>query len=150
MKDEDIRWQQRFSNFNKAMDKLSMAIEFIEASDEVNEEVDSDSLLSEILREGLIQRFEYTFELAWNVMKDYAIFQGKPDVAGARDAIREALQLGIISNGQMWMEMIGSRNRTSHTYNKETADDIFHKIVQTYHVLFFDFQKKMNEKSSGE
>jgi len=65
---EDIRWQQRFSNFNKALQKLIKAVEFIENEPELDITEDT---LGDIIKEGLIQRFEYTHELAWNVMKDY-------------------------------------------------------------------------------
>lgn len=111
--EQDIRWHQRFANFTKALHKLTQAVEYINRSDEHTD--DTDSVLDEIVKEGLIQRFEYTHELAWNVMKDYAAYQGNSTVGGSRDATREAFQLHLISDGQVWMDMIGSRNITSHT-----------------------------------
>ena len=77
-----------------------------------------------LLKEGLIQRFGYTHELAWNTMKDYARYQGNEEVAGSRDATREAFRLKLIEDGALWMEMIGSRNQTTHTYTEATADEI--------------------------
>lgn len=145
---EDIRWEQRFSNFVRALHKLTQAVEYINQNTSQKEDEDSD-IKSEIIKEGLIQRFEYTHELAWKVMKDYALFQGNPEVGGSRDASREALQLGIISNGDVWMEMIGSRNKTSHTYNEDTADEIYSKILNDYYPAFIDFEKIMEEKKSG-
>lgn len=106
--------------------------------------------MDEIIKEGLLQRFEYTHELAWNVMKDYATFQGNTDVGGSRDATREAFQLKLVSDGKVWMEMIGSRNKTSHTYNEETADEIYSKIMNEYYPAFLEFQKNMDAKRSGE
>ncbi len=148
--EHDIRWEQRFSNFNKALAKLTQAVEFIKNNlgDEELSENDSDfgSVLDEIIKEGLIQRFEYTHELAWNVMKDYATYQGNPDVGGSRDATREAFQLQLFSNGKIWMDMIGSRNKTSHTYNESTADEIYGKILNDYYPAFIEFQHNMEVK----
>lgn len=150
----DIRWKQRFSNFVKALRKLSQAVEYIKHNfiDE-DEPIDNGNLgfmLDEMIKEGLIQRFGYTHELAWNVIKDYAAYQGNADVGGSRDATREAFQLKLISDGKIWMDMIGSRNKTSHTYNEETADEIYSKILNEYYPAFLEFQKNMEVKRSGE
>ena len=80
---KDIRWEQRFSNYNKALKKLSQAIEYVKKELEEEEDIDHDDaegVLEEIIKEGLIQRFEYTFEMAWNVMKDYALYQGDSEM----------------------------------------------------------------------
>lgn len=151
---EDIRWEQRFSNFNKAVLKLEESVDYIKHNylNEENE-LDADNLedvVEELIKEGLIQRFEYTHELAWNVMKDYAFFQGNSTVGGSRDATREAFRLQIIENADIWMDMIQSRNKTSHTYNEEIANEIFGKIINDYFQLFLNFQKMMEEKRSGE
>jgi nucleotidyltransferase substrate binding protein (TIGR01987 family) len=150
--EEDIRWQQRFSNYNKALKKLNEAIEKVErehfSDGKINQASFSDG--DDIIKEGLIQRFEYTHELAWNVMKDYAFYQGNSTIGGSRDATREALTLNLIADGQGWMNMIASRNQTSHTYNSDTANEIFESIIFYYHSLFLDFQQVMEEKRSGE
>jgi len=152
--EEDIRWEQRFSNFAKALHKLTQAVEYIKHNfkDDAEPIDDSDSgnVLDEMIKEGLIQRFEYTHELAWNVMKDYANYQGNTSVGGSRDATREAFQLQLVSDGKVWMDMIGSRNKTSHTYNEETADEIYSKILNKYYPAFLDFLKNMEAKRSGE
>ena len=152
--ENDIRWEQRFANFNKALRKLTQAINYIRHNfadeDKPIDNSDLGYVLDEIIKEGLIQRFEYTHELAWNVMKDYAVYQGNATVGGSRDAIREAFQLQLISNGKIWMDMIGSRNRTSHTYNETTADEIYVKILNDYYPAFLEFQKNMEAKRSGE
>ena len=151
---EDIRWEQRFSNFNKALLKLEESVNYIKLNyldDE--DELDADDLgyvVEELIKEGLIQRFEYTHELAWNVMKDYAFFQGNSTVGGSRDATREAYRLNIIENAEVWMDMIQSRNRTSHTYNEEIANEIFNKIINDYFQLFLNFKRKMEEIRSSE
>ena len=149
----DIRWEQRFSNFVKALRKLSQAIEFIEQNSINGKELqddDSDFVLDEMIKEGLIQRFEYTHELAWNVMKDYASHQGNANVGGSRDATREAFQLKLVSDGKIWMDMIGSRNETSHTYNEKIADEIYSKIITEFYPAFLEFEKNMKAKKSGE
>ena len=152
--EQDIRWEQRFSNFEKALHKLTQAVEFIRHKlldeDESIDDGDPGHVLDEIIKEGLIQRFEYTHELAWNVMKDYAAYQGNTSIGGSRDATREAFQLHLVSDGKVWMDMIGSRNKTSHTYNEETADEIYSKILNEYYPAFLDFLKNMEAKRSGE
>lgn len=145
---EDIRWEQRFSNFNKALLKLEESVNYINHN--VLDEENLGYVVDELIKEGLIQRFEYTHELAWNVMKDYALFQGNSTIGGSRDATREAYKLQIIENPDVWMDMIQSRNKTSHTYNVEIANEIFGKIIHEYFQLFLDFQKTMEEKRSGE
>ena len=149
--EKDIRWEQRFSNFKKALAKLDQAVKYIRSVYYVEGSFD-ESLLKEgddLMKEGLIQRFEYTHELAWNVMKDFLNERGSTPLYGSKDATREAFATGLISNGQIWMEMIGSRIKTSHTYNEETATEIFLQILDSYHLAFLTFQKTMEEKRSG-
>lgn len=118
---KDIRWQQRFSNYQKALAKLK------EVSDLNKEE------LSDLEKEGIIQRFEYTHELAWNTLKDLLKYEGASDsILGSRDATRSAFAAGLIEDGDSWMEMITARNQTSHTYNEKTANEIFEKIITKF------------------
>lgn len=150
----NIRWEQRFSNYNKALNKLSEAIEYIKNQLKENEAAiesdDSEDVLEEIIKEGLIQRFEYTYEMAWNVMKDYALYQGNSEIAGSRDAIRYAFSTKLIENGDMWMDMIKSRIKTSHTYNEETANEIYLKIINEYYFAFLKLQEIMEGKRTGQ
>ena len=141
---QDIRWEQRFSNYLKALKKLQQSVAFIKQQLPAHQE--SDNVLLEMLREGLIQRFEYTHELAWNVMKDYAEYQGNPNIGGSRDATREAFKLKLIDDGHAWMDMISSRNLTSHTYNEEVANQIYQKIMTVYFPAFETFRKTMLQK----
>ncbi len=138
---KDTRWLQRFSNFNKALDKLNAAINYIQRVP------GGDKVLEGIIEEGLIQRFEYTHELAWNVMKDYLLEAGNVKVIGSKDATREAFQAELIPDGDIWMEMIKSRNITSHTYNEDTAREIYTKILNQYHAAFLAFRKVMEGKA---
>ncbi len=152
MSTQDIRWQQRFSNYVKAFFKLEEAVKKINEEYQIKEDgtIDEDDFLDDIIKEGLIQRFEYTHELAWNVMKDFLENAGNNNIFGSKDATKEAFAAGIITNGDVWMDMIKSRNKTSHTYNEETADDIFLKIVHQYYQEFNQFKNRMEALRSGE
>jgi nucleotidyltransferase substrate binding protein (TIGR01987 family) len=152
MNTQDIRWQQRFSNYVKAFVKLEEAVLKIKEEYNIDENgtIAEDNFLDDIIKEGLIQRFEYTHELAWNVMKDFLANAGNNNIFGSKDATREAFALGLISNGEVWMDMISSRNKTSHTYNEETADDIFIKIINEYYPEFKQFKNKMEALSSSQ
>lgn len=152
--ERDIRWEQRFSSFRKALKKMSEAVLYIKNEiDEKDFEIQSDDdlneVLEEIIKEGLIQRFEYTYEMAWNVMKDYALYQGNSELTGSRDAIRYAFSTNLIKNGEMWMDMMKSRIKTSHTYNEETANEIYLKILNEYYDAFKDFERVMEEKRTS-
>ena len=132
MSSQDIRWRQRFQNFEKAFSLLEQAVN-----------LSKDRSLNELEEQGLIQRFEFTHELAWNVLKDYFEYQGNTDITGSRDATREAFNKGLIKDGEGWMEMIKSRKQSSHTYNQEVADEITEKIIQQYYALFAEFKNKI-------
>lgn len=95
--------------------------------------------------QGVIQAFEFNHELAWKVMKDYSEYQGNTAITGSRDATREAFNKGLIADGEGWMEMIKSRNKSTHTYNEETALEIRHKVIKDYFGLLESFEQKMFE-----
>ncbi len=132
MENKDIRWEQRFSNYRKAFSLLEDAVN-----------LHNENGLSDLEEQGLIQRFEFTHELAWNVLKDYFEYQGSTNITGSRDATREAFNKGLIENGEGWMEMIKSRNKSTHTYNEETAKELLASITKTYYHLFLQFKNKM-------
>ena len=136
MEPKDIRWKQRLENYKKALLQLRNAVA-----------LGQERPLSELEEQGLIQAFEFTHELAWNVMKDYLYYQGNSSIMGSRDATREAFLVGLIEDGEAWMEMIKSRNQTSHTYNNEIATEIVSKIMDVYFSLFVAFQNKMERLS---
>ncbi|MGZ3770436.1 MAG: nucleotidyltransferase substrate binding protein [Bdellovibrio sp.] len=133
----DIRWEQRFSNFISAFEQLQQAVELA-----------STRPLSKLEKQGLIQAFEFTHELAWNVLKDYFSDQGNNSITGSKDAAREAFNRGLILDGTVWMEMIKSRNLTSHTYNEKVAEDIVMKITNNYFKAFEEFKQIMKERVS--
>lgn len=107
--------------------------------------------LSRIEQQGLIKAFEFTHELAWNVMKDFFEFQGEQAIMGSRDATRLAFARGLVADGEGWMEMIKSRNQTAHTYNISTANEIILSVTSTYHALLLSFADKMETlKNAGQ
>lgn len=132
MTTQDVRWQQRFANYQRALGRLTAAVE-----------LSRQRPLSDLEKQGLIQAFQFTHELAWNVMKDYLAWQGTVDITGSRDATREFFSRGLLQDGEGWMEMIRSRNQTSHTYNEEVANEISARIIGTYHPLFMAFAERM-------
>ncbi len=132
MNEEDTRWKQRFINFSKAFALLEEAVQ-----------IHNERGLNKLEEQGLIQRFEFTHELAWNVVKDYFEYQGNTEIMGSRDATREAFNKNLIEGGSEWMEMIKSRNQSSHTYNEEVAEELKQKIIESYYQLFVVFKNKM-------
>ena len=134
MKTQDIRWKQRFANYLKALQQLENAAELSRLRP-----------LTELEQQGLIQEFEMVHELAWNVIKDFFEYQGNSSIMGSRDATREAFKRNLITDGDGWMEMIVSRNKSTHTYNEETAAEIARKVLTVYVGLFRELRKKMQE-----
>jgi nucleotidyltransferase substrate binding protein (TIGR01987 family) len=129
MTPQDIRWIQRLNHFSKALGQLRKFIE--------------KSALNELEEQGLIQAFEYTYELAWNTLKDYFEAQGETNINGSRDAFRLAFKRGLIKDGETWMDMIRSRTLTSHTYNEEVAKQIATAIVNRYFSEFVMLQTQL-------
>jgi len=132
MTTEDIRWKQRFYNFNRALQHLTEAVA-----------LQRQRPLSNIEKQGFVKAFEFTHELAWNVMKDYFLYQGTTTIMGSRDATREAFQHGMITDGENWMAMIKTRNKAVHTYDESIVNAVIDITYTTYYPLFLSFQKKM-------
>jgi nucleotidyltransferase substrate binding protein (TIGR01987 family) len=128
---KDIRWKQRFANYKKALRKLG--------------EIKKAGKLSEVEEIALIKTFEFTFELAWNVIKDYFQYQGITGIQGSRDAFRTAFKQGLIEDGETWMNMIESRIQTTHTYNESVASDIAKDIINSYYDRFKELEAKLEK-----
>lgn len=139
MSKEDVRWIQRFNNFKNALGQLEEAMLLM---DERN--------LSRLEKQGAIQAFEFTHELAWKTLKDFLQSRGNPELFGSRDVTREAFKLGLIEDGQSWMEMIKSRNLTSHTYDETTADEILEMIKTEYFQSFQVLEKRLSSIAEKE
>ena len=88
--------------------------------------------MNELEAQGLIKAFEYTYELAWNMLRDYLLFQGNSGLHGSRDTLRLAFERGLIRDGEDWMLMLQDRNLTVHTYNDESAQQILVNIRNRY------------------
>jgi len=132
---EDIRWKQRFANFGKAFLQLKEAVDLYGKKEGVEA----------IIKEGLTQRFEFTHELAWKVMKDYLEYEGRQNILGSRNATRQAFNIGLIADGQKWMDMIESRNKTVRTYQEKILDEEFAKIINRYFGCFSEFNERLKK-----
>ena len=128
---EDIRWKQRFDNFQRALHQLTLAIRLMEQRP-----------LSDLEQQGLIQGFEFTHELAWNVLKDYLEMEGIQGLVGSRSTVREAFRRNLISDGEAWMDMIEKRNLSSHTYNQDVAENLTSAIHESYYRAFLELQER--------
>jgi len=122
---EDIRWIQRFENYKKAIKQFNDAIELSQERE-----------LSLLEKQGLIQAFEFTHELAWNLLKDYLEYQGYQDIRGSRDAIKKALSVDLIEDGEVWIQTIKARNITSHAYDESLVQDAANTIINDYSKIF--------------
>lgn len=127
--DVDVRWKQRFQNFDKAFKRLTDAIQIIRN--------DPDNVL---LQAGLIQTYEFTFELAWKTLKDYLEMEGFT-VPSPRATLRQAFQCGYIQQGDVWLKAMNDRNLTAHTYDDEVAKEVIADIQQTYYFLLKDLHQ---------
>ncbi|WP_368490091.1 nucleotidyltransferase substrate binding protein [Clostridium sp. BJN0013] len=124
---KDIRWRQRFVNFEKSYKLLSKYI--------------NQPLKTELERAGIIQFFEIAFELSWKLMKDYLEAQ-ELYTKSPRETIKRAYQIGLIDDGHIWIDALSDRNLTVHTYDDKLAEKMVRDIVQSY----FPELKKLYEK----
>ena len=136
---QDIRWIQRFSNYQNALNQLASAVDLFTTRE-----------LSNLEKQGLIQCFEYTHELAWKTIKDFLEDQGAIELFGSKDVVREAFKRGLIKEGEVWMHMIKSRNLTSHIYDEKTVNEILHTIVDNYFPEFLDLSIDLEKIKNRE
>ncbi len=136
----DIRWKQRFQNYQRALETLNQAVRLTR-----------ERPLSDLERQGLIHGFEFTHELVWNMLKDFLEDKGVTGLIGSRDATRMAFKNGLIEDGETWMDMIRERNLSSHTYNPDIAARIADNILTRYYPVFHQLAETMashlNEES---
>lgn len=92
--------------------------------------------LSNLEKQGVVQAFEFTHELSWKMIKDFFESQGNSEIYGSKDATRQAFKFGLIHDGDVWMQMIKSRNITSHTYDEKTVDEIVEQVFRVYYQAF--------------
>ena len=118
---QEIRWRYRFTNFSRAYSLLREALE------------DGAQPLNQLEREGVIQRFEFTFELSWNLLKDKLEHDGVilPTIT-PRAVIRQAFQAKLIDDCEAWLDMLVDRNLMSHTYDFEKFQAVILRIHSRY------------------
>jgi len=136
---KDIRWVQRFQNYRQALSRLTEAVK-----------LSRERPLSDLEQQGLIQGFEFTHELAWNVLKDYLEAQGFVDLVGSKNATRQAFKNGLLEDGEAWMDMFHARNLTSHTYQEKIAEDIVKDILGRFHPAFAAMETRFRQLEKKE
>ncbi len=112
------RWQQRLEDFEQAAKRLKEAL--------------TQTKFTELEQDGAIQRFEFTFELAWKTLKDYLENQGFTDISSPKKAIQKAFENNLIQKGDLWIAMQEDRNKMSHMYDQSTSKTIFNHIKKDY------------------
>lgn len=139
---DDIRWQQRFESFQKALKRIT---EVVDSHADFNE-------LSDLEKEGLIQRFEYTFELSWKTLQDLIKYKGYIDIKGPTPVLQKSLEDGYIQDHDGWRAMKKARETTSHTYNEGDAGEIVENIFKKYTPLLkkleATLQKELQDKKN--
>ncbi len=128
----DIRWRQRFSNFERLLEYLEKALHI------ANPDI--------VQKAGLIQFFEMSFELAWNTMKDYLEGNGFMDVKSPRAAIKKSFETGLITEGHSWLKALEDRNLTSHAYDEATTNEIVNLIRNNYYPLLRTLHAELLQK----
>lgn len=131
--DPDIRWKQRFQNFDRAFCLLNEAL------------VMGPGALTNLEKEGVIQRFEYSFELAWKTIKDYLEYDGfNFTTVTPRQILKDAFAARLVSDGQVWMDMLDHRNRLSHSYDFA----VFNEAVTAIHARYLPAMGDLHERLS--
>lgn len=134
--DNDIRWKQRFQNFENAYNTMCRTLKRYRREPE-----------DEVVRIALVQTFEFTFELAWNTMKDFLENEGFVRIGSSKQVIRTAFQAGIITEGEKWMSVVQKRNLASHTYNQIILNETVQYIVEEFYPLvnklYEDFKSRL-------
>lgn len=138
-RDPDVRWRQRFENFKGAFAQLQKGATLARQRQ-----------LSELEQQGLIKAFEFTHELAWNVLKDYLAAEGYVGIIGSRGATREAFRTGLVDDGETWMDMIKARNLTTHTYDCEVAEQIARDVLQLFEPALAALATKFDDLARRE
>jgi nucleotidyltransferase substrate binding protein (TIGR01987 family) len=130
--DKDIRWRQRFKNFEKALKQLEEAVERYDS-------------LSVLEKEGMVKRFEYTFELAWKTLKDY--LESQEVIAKfPRDVVKQSFQYELIEDGELWMDMLERRNEMAHTYDESNLKNSVDLIINKYYFSLDQSYQFLKEK----
>lgn len=126
------RFEERRREFSNAVQRLKEALEEKE---------------TDIVIDGVLHRFEFTFELAWKTMKDYLEYVGVIEKTGSpREIIKSAFEYGMIEDGEFWINMMLARNSLSHLYDEEKSREVYKNIKNIYFELLNKLKNKFNEK----
>jgi nucleotidyltransferase substrate binding protein (TIGR01987 family) len=136
MDNENIRWRQRFQNFEKTLLYLQEAMQI----------KDPDIFQAA----GVIHFFEMAFELSWNVVKDYLEEQGFDDIKSPRSSLKKAFEIGLIKDGENWLKLLSDRNLTSHTYDDEKVREVIALIHERYYPLMNQLYNTFNQKQNEQ
>ena len=123
----------KVENLRKVVERLSEGILELQANQ------------SSIVRDGIIQRFEFTTELAWKATREYLMDQGFVDINSPKSVMKEAFSYGLITDDKIWVQLLNDRNLTSHIYKEEIADEICERIIKTYFQEFKALSKRLAE-----
>lgn len=135
----DIRWKQRFDNFERAFGRLR---------DGLGDGVDD---LSDLEKEGIVQRFEYTFELAWKTLKDFLQYSGiQLDPVSPRSVLKQGFAADILKDGALWINMLDQRNAMSHTYDEQQFEAVMAAISEQFFAPLCELYAYLKEKSVEE
>lgn len=132
MNEQDVRWKQRFENFNKSLNNLENALDIVEP--DVTQKA------------GIIQLYEVCFELSWNLLKDYLEEQGFTNLKFPRVCIKKAFETDIITDGNIWMEALENRNLSSHTYDEQMAERLILKITNQFYPILKKLKNKLEQE----
>ena len=127
----DIRWKQRFQNFETAFAQLEQAV--------------AKENVTPLEMAGVVQTFEFTFELAWKTLKDY-LEEKKVSARFPKDVIKEAHMYELITDGEIWMDMLDKRNLMSHTYNETLAKVAYRLITGKYFQAIAHLLRKLKSE----
>jgi nucleotidyltransferase substrate binding protein (TIGR01987 family) len=132
----DIRWKQRFENYEKALLLLREALADVES-------------LSKLEKEGAVQRFEFTVELAWKTLKDYLEYSGVVlEQSTPKNVIKQAFVAKIIPDGQLWIDILDCRNQMSHTYDEVAFDRAVHEMAKRFLIGFDQLHDFFKQRSA--
>lgn len=132
---QDVRWKQRFQNYEKAFGRLVRAIEVVKATPD-----------DDLLQSGLVQTYEYTFELAWKMLKDYLESEGFL-LRSPRETIRQGFQSGFIANAEDWLQALADRNLIDHIYDDEVMARVLKDVFERYFFILQEFNTSFKAKA---
>ncbi|MCF6093276.1 nucleotidyltransferase substrate binding protein [Microaerobacter geothermalis] len=124
--------EEKFLNYSKALSRLKESLERDESDD--------------IVLDAVIQRFEFTYELSWKLLKAYLSFNGIAEVRTLREAFKEAFAAGLLNEGNVWIDMLEDRNRTSHTYDEAEARAIYEKVKSEYYTILHHLKESIGRE----